>query len=1730
MKHGGLLTAVLILILCSLLGLASVSAADLTNDTLDDFQGDPVIGEINNNHAVVEKNNGDCLYVSVNGNSYANATSWGSATNSLDWAIYLAKDNTTIYIDNGTYSGSANSKINIAKSVNIVGSANTVFDGLNKNYFFTISDGVTVSISNITFINAFKKADLYYDQKSVYGAVLDVKKATVFISNCAFNNNRIEHTSSISKDNYGAAISNSGNMTIINSRFNSNSMTSEARNSAHGSDVYNNGTLKIFDSTFKGSYVGDFAFGGSISNNGNLTLTRVVMSGSSTAQQVKGAVLFNSGNCTMINSTIKDSFVTRALFNTLYGVIYNEGSLKAVGCIFANNGGIKDSAIPVYKGTVNIYTVGEIDISYSAFLNNKPLAESYADFFADGGENICLDNNWWGSNKKPVNKSNVDKVNSWLMLVGSPEYSALNINESTDISAIWKSSSGKPVDISLFPIFDVSFNTWVNGTAQTITKKLDNGSAVINYNWTQKKGSYEISISLGDFTQKVLVDVGKLVSNMTVSVNDINYTETLVVDVAVNGIDSILPKGNVSLIIGGKTYTENLVNGKATFNIPDLLAGNHTLNLVYMGNDEYFRSFVHKTVTVNKCPINLNISIPEINVGEIAKVNIHTSPKGVQIYAYLSINGKRVQMIVINKEDIQVTIRNYGGAGVYNITIETWGSELDEQLYEMASVSGLLKVNKYDTNLSVNASDVKAGENATITIKINPKDVKGEATLIINGVESKIFLKDEITEITLHNLTGGKYDVTVIYPGDNKYAGSTASTSFVVLKESCNLTVDVIQNDDLTGIVNIKTNPDNCTGLIGVYVNNVLYQAKLVNGIANVSVNFTKGTNYVYVYYPGDSYYDDASWNTTVNISAKCILTGDDIIMVEEDGSKYTVKVTDLDGNPFTYVIVLIEVNGTTYKVTTNNAGKASLPLNLTSGNYTISATYDHTTVYNTITVKPLDFNLTVADIGYGENALINANFNALINGTVTFIIKNHLNKTVDVISGNARYSLSGLKLGTYTVEAVYNSKLSKTATFTVSKGTPKLDVDIKDVLAGQDEVITVTLPNDATGEITFIVDGTTYKKTLNNGIAAIAISDLTLGNHSLRVIYSGDANYNSNAADMTFNIKNSLSETVIDVNNTVYGENITVIASVTSGATGNVTFILGNLTKTVEITNGKAIVNFNKLNAGTYSVRADYLGNSVYSKSSDEKSFDVAKANSNIEIITGEIEFNKNVRIWAVVNDDATGNVTFRILGLYSPRNKTIVGGNASWLISPLNSGSYVVVATYNGDNNYLSSNTTMVISLNQTVSVLKVNVEVYEDDMVVTAILKTQYGQLITGNVTLEINTKFYKIVVVDGIGVRSIEKPSVGKYTYSATYKGTDKISRAVDTGIFEVLPVDYNVILNAPDVKMIYHDGTRFTATLTDKKGNPIRDAAIEITINGRSYDKITDEKGSVSLGLNLDSGIYSVVVKFKGLLNYTPITKHANVTIEPTVKGLDVVKMFRNSTQYYAIFTDSQGNFLKNKNVQFNINGVFYTKTTNDKGIAMIGINLNPGKYIITAKNLVTGEQSSNIITVKSLIVQKDLTKYYLNASRFEATIYNKDGSLAVNKEVTFNINGVFYHRTTDSNGVASLGISLRPGEYIITTMFDGLAIGNKVTVLPTLVTKNLNMKYLDGSSFTAQTLNGQGKPLANQNVSFNVNGVFYYKVTDNNGMAKLNIRLMPGEYIITSCWNNFQTGNTIRIF
>ena len=130
-----------------------------------------------------------------------------------------------------------------------------------------------------------------------------------------------------------------------------------------------------------------------------------------------------------------------------------------------------------------------------------------------------------------------------------------------------------------------------------------------------------------------------------------------------------------------------------------------------------------------------------------------------------------------------------------------------------------------------------------------------------------------------------------------------------------------------------------------------------------------------------------------------------------------------------------------------------------------------------------------------------------------------------------------------------------------------------------------------------------------------------------------------------------------------------------------------------------------------------------------------------------------------------------------------------------------------------------------------------------------------------------------------------------------------------------------------------------------------------------------------------------------------------------------------------------------------------------------------------------------------------------------------------------NINGVFYNRTTDEKGVARLNINLGPGEYILTAIdpLTGLKRSYNVTVLPVLTADDLKMTYLDGSKFKVKLIDGQGKPLANANITFNINGIFYNRTTNSSGYAGLNIRLMPGEYIITSSYGYAVISNKITI-
>ena len=292
-------------------------------------------------------------------------------------------------------------------------------------------------------------------------AIFIEKNTNIFIDNVKFTKN---HGTS------GGAINNKGTLNIINSIFynngNSNIYVSMYE---HGGAIYNSGITTIDNSTFIANYALSYA---NIYNNGILNISnsniqdpiRVFQSWKGNAISIGGP-----GNMNLINSKIFRSgkSVSELIgsndtntINLHFVISISAGKMLlknttidgndanyyvSGGSTYYNAAIITDcpSNIEIYNTTFlnlnNILFLGHettIDINESYIRNVSSIVEKKFlidynltvsnSYFADGtistynynNSNICLNNNWWGSNSKPTYKvANVDtNPETWLIL------------------------------------------------------------------------------------------------------------------------------------------------------------------------------------------------------------------------------------------------------------------------------------------------------------------------------------------------------------------------------------------------------------------------------------------------------------------------------------------------------------------------------------------------------------------------------------------------------------------------------------------------------------------------------------------------------------------------------------------------------------------------------------------------------------------------------------------------------------------------------------------------------------------------------------------------------------------------------------------------------------------------------------------------------------------------------------------------------------------------------------------------------------------------------------------------------------------------------------------------------------------------------------------------------------------------------------------------------------------
>lgn len=182
--------------------------------------------------------------------------------------------------------------------------------------------------------------------------------------------------------------------------------------------------------------------------------------------------------------------------------------------------------------------------------------------------------------------------------------------------------------------------------------------------------------------------------------------------------------------------------------------------------------------------------------------------------------------------------------------------------------------------------------------------------------------------------------------------------------------------------------------------------------------------------------------------------------------------------------------------------------------------------------------------------------------------------------------------------------------------------------------------------------------------------------------------------------------------------------------------------------------------------------------------------------------------------------------------------------------------------------------------------------------------------------------------------------------------------------------FDSILSGENITLYYKNGTSYEVRLTDNKNNPLANKVISFSIIGKVYNFTTDENGVANLPINLIPNSYEVTATFNGDEEYTKSTVTNTVTVLSTIEGKDITLYYKNGTGYTVKILNNHGKVASNENVAFNIIGKFYNLTSDENGIATLPINLNPGKYIVTA--IYNGLMYSNNITVLSTLQSDDL--------------------------------------------------------------------------------------------------------------------------------------------------------------
>jgi hypothetical protein len=766
------------------------------------------------------------------------------------------------------------------------------------------------------------------------------------------------------------------------------------------------------------------------------------------------------------------------------------------------------------------------------------------------------------------------------------------------------------------------------------------------------------------------------------SINPSLFGQSVTFSITVSGIaGTSTPSGTVNLLDGSSIVLSGTLDnaGKTALSTSSLAVSSHLLTAQYAGDANYASassSPLAQTVNKNASSTTLASTPNPSGFGQGITLTANVTgpagtsgtPTGSVTFndgtnaignSNLDSNGRATLLLSSLSVGTHSISAAYPGDANFSGSTSAIVSQAVNQASTTTTLNASPNPSTFGQSVSLSAAVIAQGSGGIPTGRISFSDgaaALGAATLDNTG---KALL-------SVSALSVGSHSIVASYSGDNNFSNSASSVVSQVVNRAASVTT-------------FTANPNPSAFGQPVALTASVVASGGASAIPTGAVTFTDGTS--------------ALGAATIDSTGKAVFAA----------SSLSVGVHSITAN---------------YSGDGNFSTSTSSPVSQTvskSSTATALAASPDPSVFGQLVV----LTATVAASGTGAG---------IPTGSVTFadgvatIGTGALDKT-----GKATFTVSSLSVGTHNISANYGGDGNfNSSTASGAAGVNQVVSQSNTVTAisssadpnvfGQSITLTASVTASGggsgapSGSVTFM-DGTVAIGTAlldTNGNAALIINSLGVGTHNITATYPGSGSYlpsRSGNLSQTVNRDSVLVALTSVPNPSTFGQAVTFTVKVvpsppggvpgTAIPSGTITFSDGTsvLGSTILDNTGTVIFTINTLTAGSHAITASYGGDANFSRGSSSPYAQTVKQVATSTSLTTSMNPITNTTVLTLaanvqaIAGAPTGSVVF-FDGSHHLGSSQIDGlGNAVLSVSSLSTGSHTLFATYGGDNNFASS-----------------------------------------------------------------------------------------------------------------------------------------------------------------------------------------------------------------------------------------------------------------------------------------------------------------------------------------------------------------------------------------------------------------------------------------------------------